>query len=154
MNVLTSENPELRVRSAEMTDAEIGSTETNNLIEELKRTMKQENGVGIAAPQVGIKKRLIIADLGEGPVAFINPKIIQRSLWKIESEEGCLSVPGVFGIVRRHKQVTVEAITQEGEAVTLRAEQFPAIVLQHEIDHLDGVLFIDGVVRYTSHPKI
>ncbi len=154
MNVLADPNPELRKRSEEIPAVELGNEFLRSLIEQLKQTMKEENGVGIAAPQVGIHKRLIIVETEDGPKAFINPRITTRSLRKIESEEGCLSVPGVFGIVRRHRSVTVEAIDENGHEVTIRATQFPAIVFQHEIDHLDGILFIDKVIRYTTHAKM
>lgn len=154
MKVLINPDTELRKRSLEIPIDEIETDSLRTLIDDLKRTMITENGVGIAAPQVGVHKRVIIVETPQGPQAFINPRIIQKSLRKIESEEGCLSVPGIFGIVRRHRSVTVEAINEQGEHVTMRADHFPAIVFQHEIDHLDGVLFVDKVVRYTTHPKI
>lgn len=153
--VLTSPNGELRVISKEMTKEEILAPETKNLVKDLIQTMKVENGIGIAAPQVGVHKRLIIVDLGENqPHAFFNPRITSKSFSKIDSEEGCLSVPGVFGIVKRHKAVTVTAENMNGVTQTFRAEGLPAIVFQHETDHLDGILFIDKVTRYTSHQKL
>lgn len=154
MKVLVHPSTELRKRSLDIPVDEIETVSLRTLIDELKQTMIAENGVGIAAPQVGVHKRVIIVETPEGPQAFINPRITQKSLRKIESEEGCLSVPGIFGIVRRHRSITVEAFNEQGQWVTMRADHFPAIVFQHEIDHLDGILFVDKVVRYTTHPKI
>ena len=153
--VLTSPNAELRVISTPITQEEIESKEIQKLVYDLVETMEVENGIGIAAPQVGIHKRLIIVDIGNNqPQAFFNPVIKSKSFSKIESEEGCLSVPGVFGMVKRHKAVTVTAQNLDGDTQTFRAEGLMAIVFQHEIDHLDGILFIDKVLRYTTHPKL
>lgn len=153
--VLTSPNAELRVVSAEMTPADISDPKTKQLVMDMIETMKLENGIGIAAPQIGIHKRLIIVNVGENdPRAFLNPKIISKSFLKMESEEGCLSVPGVFGIVKRHRSVTVTAQDLHGNKMTFRAEGLMAIVFQHEIDHLNGILFIDKVIRYTAHPTL
>ncbi len=152
MIVLENPNSALRKRSIDVEQAEIGSAALSRFLLELKQTMALKNGVGIAAPQVGIHKRIIFVETPEGPQAFLNPVIVRRSFRKIQSEEGCLSLPGVFGIVRRHLCVTVEALNERGEFLRLRVDHFPAIIFQHEIDHLDGVLFIDKVIRYT-HPK-
>lgn len=153
--VLTSPNAELRVVSKPIAMNEMISKDMHKLVLDLVETMDVENGIGIAAPQIGIHKRLIIVDIGDKqPQAFFNPIIKSKSFSKIESEEGCLSVPGVFGIVKRHKAVTVTAQNQNGDTQTFRAEGLMAIVFQHEIDHLDGILFIDKVLRYTTHPKL
>jgi len=153
--VLTSPNKELRIISTEMTTAEFSDPKTIQLAKDLIETMRLENGIGIAAPQVGIHKRFIIVNIGEDdPRAFLNPKILSKSFLKIESEEGCLSVPGVFGMVKRHRSITVSAQDLKGETMTFRADGLMAIVFQHEIDHLDGVLFIDKVIRYTDRPTL
>jgi peptide deformylase len=151
--VLTNPNQELRKRSELVLEKEFGSTELQELINDLIDTMRVENGVGIAAPQIGVLKRVIIVDIGQGPQVYVNPVITHRSFKKIESEEGCLSVPGVYGIVKRHKKVTMKARALDGRAVVVKAEDFPAIVYQHETDHLNGILFIDKVSRYTQPPK-
>ncbi len=154
-NVLISPDTKLRVISTEMTAQEISSPETEEFIKDLIETMRTENGIGIAAPQVNVHKRIIIVDTGHNkPTAFFNPKIISKSFLKIESEEGCLSVPGVFGMVKRHRAVTLSAFDIKGEESTFRVEGLMSIVFQHEIDHLDGILFIDKVSRYTVHPKL
>lgn len=151
--VLTNPDDQLRIPSEPVSLSEIGTPAFSQLIEDLIETMNVEKGVGIAAPQIGVRKRLIIIDTGDGPQAFINPEIISTSLSKVDSEEGCLSVPGVFGIVRRHKRIKLQAMLPNGDQVTIKAEGFPAIVFQHETDHLNGTLFIDQVVRYTKPPQ-
>ena len=134
----------------------IGSKELNKLIKDMKDTMKVENGVGIAAPQVGVHDRVIIAETEEGPTAFINPEITERAFKMVDSEEGCLSVPGCWGIVKRHRAVTVKAYKEDGTQVTLKANGLLAIIFQHEIDHLDGILFIDRAedIRQTGSSRI
>lgn len=133
----------LRHVSEPLTDEFLRSEETQKLIDDMIETMKVENGVGIAAPQIGKHIRLIIAETGEGPQAFVNPKIISTSDRMIDSEEGCLSVPGVYGLVKRHKSVKVKAKDRNGNIVRLKATGLLSVIFQHEIDHLDGILFID-----------
>ena len=154
LHVLQSPAPALREPSVEVPVSAIKTERMDQLVKDLVETMKLENGVGIAAPQVGVSERVIIVETGAGPEAFVNPVITRRSLRRVESEEGCLSVPGVYGIVKRHKGVRVEAMNTNGERVALDVKVFPAIIFQHEIDHLDGILFVDRVVRYTQAPKL
>ncbi len=144
----------LRRVSEEIPLKNLCSKETTDLIADLKETMIVENGVGVAAPQIGVFKRVIIVETSDGPQAFLNPRVIRHSIRKVESEEGCFSVRGVYGIVPRFKSVVVEAYNEKGQEVTIHTEHLPAIVFQHEIDHLNGVLFIDKVVRYTTRPKM
>ncbi len=151
--VLTNPDTELRKKSDELKIDQINTDKINTLINDMIETMKLEKGVGIAAPQMGIHKRIIIVDIGNGPQALINPKIVSKSFSQIESEEGCLSVPGVYGIVKRHKKIKIKAYTQSGKKVTIKADGFSSIVLQHETDHLDGILFIDKIIRYTQPPN-
>ena len=105
-------------------------------------TMYKYDGVGLAAPQVGILKRIITYDVGEGPKVLINPVITKRQ-GKQTCEEGCLSFPNMFGMVDRPKTVWVEAFDIDGNKLKYKAEDIEAVVLCHETDHLDGVLFID-----------
>ena len=117
------------------------------LIDDMYDTLKaSDDGIGIAAPQVGVLKRVIIVDLGEegegGPYKLINP-VITKAKGEQVCREGCLSVPGLLGDVTRPKEVTVEAINEEGKKVIIKAKDSLAICLCHEIDHLDGILFID-----------
>jgi len=152
--VLKDPDTNLRTRSVEVDKGDISSGRIQGLIDNMIETMAGENGIGIAAPQVGVKERVVIVEMGDGPTAYINPKIFSTSLRKVDSEEGCLSVPGVFGIVKRHKKVKVKALDRDGNKVQLSLSGMPAIIFQHEIDHLDGVLFIDKVERFTSPPKL
>lgn len=137
----------LRVTSQPVRDEDLSTPEFQALIDEMIATMAKENGVGIAGPQIGKHLRVIIAETEHGPEAFINPKIVSRSFKMIDSEEGCLSVPGVFGIVRRHKDVKVKAKNRHGEPITIQADKLLSVIFQHEIDHLDGILFIDRAER-------
>jgi peptide deformylase len=117
--------------------------EIRELIQNMIETMYAEGGVGLAAPQVGVSKRIIVLDTEEkGVIVFINPVIIKRE-GESKEEEGCLSVPGIYSTVRRSSIITVEAMDLNEKKIQITQEGFLAIVLQHEIDHLDGYLFID-----------
>ncbi len=153
MIVLTNPNPELRVRSVEIPSSDIASDRLKAMIVDLKRTMREENGCGIAAPQVGIHERVIIVDDGSGPKAYINPEIVSKSFATFLFEEGCLSVPGVWGMVKRHKSVKVMAIGEDGKPVKISGKGLLSVIFQHEIDHLNGVLFIDTVQKITRMPN-
>lgn len=117
------------------------------LLDDMYETLKvSDDGIGLAAPQVGVLKRAIVVDLGEegdGKVyKLVNP-VITKAKGEQVCREGCLSVPGVLGDVTRPKEVTVEALDENGKKVVIKAKDLFAIVLCHEIDHLDGVLFVD-----------
>ncbi|MEA1939193.1 MAG: peptide deformylase [Candidatus Caldatribacteriota bacterium] len=115
------------------------------LIEDMKETMYNGLGVGLAAPQIGVSKRIFIIDgEEEGLFVLINPVILERE-GETTEEEGCLSVPGVFSKVTRSKKVTVEAINQNGEKIKIIKDNLIGRALQHEIDHLEGILFIDRI---------
>jgi peptide deformylase len=122
------------------------------LIEDMFHTMYQAPGVGLAAPQIGESLRIIVADHaysgsqpGE-PIALINPVILSRSDETDQMEEGCLSIPDVAETVERSLVIDLSGITPDGKEIKLTVEGFQARVLQHEIDHLDGVLFVDKIV--------
>jgi len=118
------------------------------LIDDMFETMYDEEGVGLAAPQVGISHRIIIVDPHDDetqPFALINPEILEASKETEKSEEGCLSIPGLRDMVVRSARVRVRGLTPEGEAREFDAEGIVARIVQHEVDHLDGVLFIDRV---------
>jgi peptide deformylase len=118
-------------------------SDIRELVDDMIETMYVEGGVGLAAPQIGISKRIIIIDTEEkGVIVLINPVIIKRE-GETKEEEGCLSVPGIFSIVKRSAVITVEALDLDEKKIRLTQEGFLAIALQHEIDHLDGYLFID-----------
>ncbi|MCX7904202.1 MAG: peptide deformylase [Caloramator sp.] len=112
------------------------------LIDDMVDTMYEANGVGLAAPQVGILKRIIVVDVGEGLYKLINPEIIFEEGEQVD-EEGCLSIPNRSGTVKRPKRVKVKALNERGNEVIIDAEDLFARALCHEIDHLNGVLYID-----------
>ncbi|CUU46456.1 MULTISPECIES: peptide deformylase [Clostridium] len=114
------------------------------LIEDMKETMYDADGVGLAAPQVGILKRLFVVDIGDGPLVFINPEIIETSGSQID-EEGCLSLPGETEEVMRPNYVRAKALNEKGEEFEIEAEELLARAILHEYDHLNGTLFIDRV---------
>jgi peptide deformylase len=117
--------------------------EVQRIIADMVETMYHQVGIGLAAPQVGIPIRLILVDDGSrGPRALINPAILERR-GSIRGEEGCLSIPGIFGEVERSEWIRVEAKDAEGQLIAFEARGLQARVIQHEMDHLDGVLFID-----------
>ena len=136
-------DPRLRQHSKMVPLAVIIEPETQAFIDSMYKTMKTNSGVGLAAVQVGRLDKIIIVDTQDGPLALFNTVIKKRSLFKEEGEEGCLSIPGVFGLVRRSKSVTVAAHDRAGKPTTFTAKGFFARVLQHEIDHTNGILFID-----------
>lgn len=138
-------DPVLRERAAEV---EAVTDDIRTLIRDMFDTMYAEEGVGLAAPQVGIGHRVIVVDPREEdiePFALVNPRIVHFSQELERGEEGCLSIPGLKEIVERSVAVHVEALDSEGAAVSIEAEGLLARILQHEVDHLDGILFIDRV---------
>ena len=116
------------------------------LLDDMADTMYEADGVGLAAPQVGILKRVVVIDIGDGLIELINPEIIETSGEQI-GEEGCLSVIGESGIVRRPNVVKVRAYNRFGETVEIEGEELLARAFCHEIDHLDGILYIDKVIK-------
>jgi peptide deformylase len=116
------------------------------LADDMIDTMHDAPGVGLAAPQVGRSIRLIVFDIGEGARALVNP-VLSRFEGEQEGEEGCLSVPGLYFQVKRALKVRADALDVEGRPVVIEAEELMARVLQHEVDHIDGVLFIDRLSR-------
>lgn len=114
-----------------------------SLASDMSKTMIADKGIGLAAPQVGKNIRLIIVSTKSGPQVMFNPKIVGKSLLQEWGEEGCLSIPGVFGNVKRYRTIDCSFLDTEGKKQTAKAEGLLARIIQHEIDHLDGVLFID-----------
>ena len=112
------------------------------LLDNMKDTMYAYKGVGLAAPQVGVSKRVVVIDVGEGLVELINP-VITNTFGEETEAEGCLSLPGIVGDVTRAANVTVRGLNRKGEEITLSGSGYLARAIQHEVDHLDGVLFID-----------
>ena len=117
--------------------------EIKELIFNMKETMQKNQGIGLAAPQVGILKRIIVIQTEQGLKEFINPKIIKKSKETEVGEEGCLSFPGLFLKIKRAKEVEVVVLGKEGKEIQIKVPGLPVRIFQHEIDHLDGILFID-----------
>jgi len=153
LTILTDPDKELREKSEDVEIGEIVTDAFQMMIDNLIETMEFANGIGIAAPQIGVHKRVFIGVLNNEPHAFINPAITHTSLLKVNSEEGCLSIPGTWGIVRRHKKITVEYTDRTGKIRKEKLHGLEGIVVQHENDHLDGVLFIDKVTKLTTTPS-
>lgn len=116
------------------------------LLKDMADTMYKADGVGLAAPQVGILKRAVVVDVGEGLIELVNPEIVSAE-GEQSGPEGCLSVPGRSGIVVRPERVTVRAQNAHGEPIEVTGEGFLARAFCHEIDHLDGILYVDKMVR-------
>ena len=112
------------------------------LLDDMSQTMYHADGVGLAAPQIGVSQRIIVIDVGEGLIELINP-VITASEGSLISMEGCLSVPGIYGDVERCTSVTVEGFDRHRKKVRISATDLLAKALQHEIDHLEGILFIE-----------
>lgn len=119
-----------------------------SLVRDMFDTMYNAPGIGLAAPQIGVLKRIIILDVDSGsdqkgnPIVLINPEVVSTE-GEITFEEGCLSVPDFSGDVERYEKVTVEGLSEDGDEVKIKADGLLAVALQHEIDHLNGILFID-----------
>ena len=142
LNVLHFPHPNLRKKAVPV---EAIDPAVRTLVEDLKETMYTEGGIGLAATQVDVHKRIIVMDLTEAknqPLVLINPEIISREGTE-EMQEGCLSVPGFYETVERAEKIRCRYLDLEGENVELDADGLLAVCIQHEIDHLDGKLFID-----------
>jgi peptide deformylase len=150
-------HPVLRAKARALDKATIASPVTQKLIDDMMDTMAEYHGVGLAAPQVHEGLRLFVASLdmerGEEPtepVAIINPEIIPIGSEMRDDWEGCLSIPDIRGKVPRHYEIKVKAFDREGERIELRARGFSARVIQHETDHLDGILFFDRMREFET----
>ena len=116
------------------------------LLDDMADTMYKADGVGLAAPQVGVLRRAVVIDVGDGLIELVNPQIV-ASEGAVVGAEGCLSVPGRRGTVERPERVTVTAQNRDGRAMQLEAEGLLAVAMCHEIDHLDGVLYVDKMIE-------
>lgn len=138
------DDPILRQKAAPVSEVD---DELRRLIDDLFETMRAAEGVGLAASQVGVAARVFVMDVGDpefGARAFVNPVIVERS-GHVTGEEGCLSLPGLSAEVERAARVVVEGLDERGQPVRLEAQDLASRCIQHEIDHLDGILFIDRV---------
>lgn len=136
-------SPILRKKAVEVKEVD---SEIRRLVEDMARTMLAEKGAGLAAPQVGVAKKIVVIQPDPddpGILALVNPKIIRKSRATDVKEEGCLSFPDIFIDIRRPVEVEVEAINIKGKKVRLKADGILARIIQHEVDHLDGILFFN-----------
>lgn len=145
MSILTIlEFPDKRLRSVAQEVAQVDE-QIKTLVDDMLETMYAAKGVGLAATQVNVQKRVIVMDISEDknePICLINPEIIE-TIGTEESEEGCLSVPGFFEKVSRAESIKVKALNRDGETFELEARDLLAVCVQHEMDHLQGKLFVD-----------
>jgi len=143
LTVLRFPDPRLKTKASPVTEI---TAATTTIIDNMIATMYEEKGVGLAATQVDIHQRIVVIDVsedGDQPIVLINPEIIAKSEDTLINEEGCLSVPGVYAKVDRHTTCTVKALDRNGKEFTLDGEGLLSICIQHELDHLNGILFVD-----------
>ncbi len=143
MDIVIAPNKILKKKMPEVEENEFSSQELRKIIKEMKETMEKNNGAGLAANQVGIEKSFFIASWEDKFYAIFNPKITKHSKEIIEIEEGCLSLPGITAIVPRYSSISVKAQKITGKKIKLNLFGMLAIIFQHEIDHLNGVLMTD-----------
>jgi peptide deformylase len=142
LEILEFPDPRLRTKAKPVAKVD---ERIRTLIADMFETMYAAPGIGLAASQVNVHERLLVIDISEDrsqPLAFINPEIVKRS-GDEETEEGCLSVPGIFEKVKRSKSITVRALDRHGIAFEMDADELLAVCIQHEMDHLEGKLFVD-----------
>jgi len=172
LKILKYPNQILRQKAKNIKIEDIKNQETQNLIKKMIKTLEKTKGIGLAAPQIGKSIQLILVrvyndtsthinayddifqnsydNLNNKILILINPKITNKS-WKKEiKQEGCLSIPRFFGLVKRSKKITLKALNKNGEKMKFKAENLFARIIQHEVDHLDGMLFIDKMIQKQS----
>lgn len=143
LTVLRFPDPRLKTKASPVTEI---TEAISVIIDDMLATMYDEKGVGLAATQVDIHQRIVVMDVSENndqPIVLINPEIIAKSDDTLINEEGCLSVPGIYAKVDRHTTCTVKALDRNGNEFTLDGEELLSICIQHELDHLNGILFVD-----------
>lgn len=151
--IITEPAESLRRRSVEVETEQIKNGGLRELCDDMAETMLKKDGVGLAAPQIGRNIRLIVVNTKDGTVCMLNPVVLKKSFLKEWGEEGCLSVPGVFGMVKRPKKIDYCYYDTKGRRISSQASGFMSRVIQHEIDHLDGILFIDKAIKLKKYEK-
>ena len=162
LNIARLGNPVLRRPAVELTPEELASPETQRLIDDMIDTMRDSEGVGLAAPQVHAGKRIILVEVRAGPAArypgegtvpltaVVNPRIVEHSPDTEEGWEGCLSIPDLRGQVPRWRSLRLRGLDRHGNPIEIEAAGFFARVIQHEVDHLDGIVFLDRMTDFSS----
>lgn len=143
LKIITEPSPILRKQSTDFDFSKTKPTVIKQLMEDMIKTMHKKDGVGLAAPQIGKNVRIIVINTEDGEIFMINPVITKKSFAKEMGEEGCLSVPGIYGDVNRHKKISCNFTSVDNKKLQIEAKGLLARVIQHELDHLDGILFID-----------
>jgi peptide deformylase len=143
-----------KVLSQKTKEVEVINEDIIQLLDDLYDTMVENDGVGIAAPQINVGLRVAIVELGEDILEMINPVVLETRGEEVEDIEGCLSFPDLFGMVKRPTYVKIEAADREGRIYELEAEDFEARCILHEIDHLDGVLFDSKMTRVLTQEEL
>ena len=155
-NVVTIKNKKnekfLREKTKPVHIRETGKEKLRVMIREMKRAMKEAQGIGLAANQIGLPYRIFVARIGEKSYTVLNPELISRSKDEETAEEGCLSVPGKWGTVSRSKEVVLHGYDLNGKKIKIKAWGLLARMFQHEVDHLDGKLFIDKATGIMNAP--
>lgn len=154
-DIITLPHPTLRRKARKVTDF---GPELQTVVDDMVETMRQAPGVGLAAPQVNVSLRIVVVEFGseedeEAPkklYAVINPEFSRVSPETVLGTEGCLSVPGIIGEVERAEALTVKGFSRRGQPITIKAKGWLARIYQHEVDHLDGVVFVDRATRVWS----
>lgn len=167
-DIIGPDNPVLRRKARPVEKTGLDDPALQRLIDDMIETMRAAPGVGLAAPQVAVGQRLAVIEYGEelpedAPPGtpeppkklwvIVNPEIVDRSQAMVEGSEGCLSLPGYAGTVERHQAVTVKALNRHGRPIKIKARDWLARIFQHEIDHLDGVLYIDRASKVWRIPE-
>ncbi|KRG69345.1 peptide deformylase [Pseudoxanthomonas dokdonensis] len=143
--ILEFPDPRLRTKAVPLAAEQIAQPAFQQLLDDMFETMYEAPGIGLAASQVDVHQRFVVIDVSEEkntPLVFINPEILDRTGEQVY-QEGCLSVPGIFADVTRADEITVRFLDRQGEAREIRADGLLAVCIQHEMDHLDGKLFVD-----------
>ncbi len=143
MQILLGADPRLRQKAIDVEKADITAPAMQSFFDELEETMEVADGLGLAAPQVNVPKKIFAVKVLGKTMCLINPEIIDYSKEQILDDEGCLSFPGIFGKVNRSKRITVKALDRDGKAIQLELTNLDARVVQHEHDHLIGILLPD-----------
>lgn len=144
--IRTDEDPILRKQSKEVTEI---NDRIKILLEDMEETMVEANGVGLAAPQIGVLRRVVTIDVGEGIMKIINPEILEVK-GEVIDIEGCLSIPGKSGTVERPEWVKLKYLNENGEEMIIEGTDLLARAICHEVDHLNGILYTDKVIEYCT----
>ncbi len=147
LSIVKIPSPILRMPTKAVDRSLLQSKEIQSLIDDMLETMPAAQGIGLAAPQVNSAHRIAVVACDTKPYVVVNPAIVGKAGVMKESEEGCLSIPGVHGIVPRYAEIKVAALDRFGRRLNIRASGLLGYVFQHEIDHLDGILFVDRAVK-------